>query len=176
MPPLSWTALRCTQPDHRPRGAMRGRGMPASRTMSQMVSRGLQASFTGLMLLHDQDDKAWCHGGHGRSCSPYVNIVLVTPHASPQLATAASTRGCGGLTLHSAGDQKNLSQGCHLFGGDGRQAGTYTTYRFTDISAPRSSACLSEKFECAEVVQSQRVVASTVYCSSSSWDRGCVLF
>ena len=150
MPPLSWTALRYTQPDHRPWGAACGRGKPASRTMSQTVSRGLQQIPLALLLLHDQDYMAWCHGGHGTSCSSCANIVL-TAHASPRLAAAASTRGCGRLTSHSAGDQKKLSQRLPSVWGRWEAGWDYYHYRFTGISAPRSSACLSEELELFEV-------------------------
>ena len=57
--------------------AMRGRGKPASRTMSYMGSHGPQLAPLVLLLLYDQYYKAWCHGGHGTSCrSPCVNTVL----------------------------------------------------------------------------------------------------
>ena len=137
---------------------MRGRGKAASQTMSQMVSCGLQLAPLALLLLHDQDYKAWCHGGHGTTCSPYVNIVL-TAHSSPRLATAASTRGCGRLTSHSAGDQKKLSQRLPSVWGRWEAGWDYYHYRFTGISAPRSSTCLSGKLECAEVVTYIRSVA-----------------
>ena len=68
--------LRCTQPDHRPWGAMCGRGMPASRTMPQWCHAVTeQLASLALLLLHDQGYKAWCHGGHGRSCVVHLRSV-----------------------------------------------------------------------------------------------------
>ena len=53
---------------------------------------------------------------------------------------AHSAGACLIMDVLSAGDQKNgFPKGCHLFGGDGRQAGTTTiTEGFAGISAPRS--------------------------------------
>ena len=58
-----------------------------------------------------------------------------------------------GMTSHSAGDQKKLSQRLPSVWGRWEAGWDYYHYRFTGISAPRSSACLSEELECAEVVQ-----------------------
>ena len=41
--------------------------------------------------------------------------------------------------------------------------------RFTGISAPRSSACLSEKFECAEVVYQYTSTVQTERTASRYW-------
>ena len=63
----SLLSCRPSPPDHRPWGPMceeRDRGRPASRTMSKMVSRGLQLVLLALLLLRDQDCKDWCHSGH----------------------------------------------------------------------------------------------------------------
>ena len=122
---------------------------PVTVRCSQRTKRGLQLAPLALLLLHDQDYKVWCHGGHGTSCSSCANIVL-TAHASPRLAAAASTRGCGRLTSHSAGDQKKLSQRLPSVWGRWEAGWDYYHYRFTGISAPRSSTYLSEKFESPE--------------------------
>ena len=133
-----------------------GRGVcPWEASIVNDVPNGITRSTadpTGLtLLLHDQDYKAWCHGGHGTSCSSCANIVL-TAHASPRLATAASTRGCGRLTSHSAGDQKKLSQRLPSVWGRWEAGWDYYHYRFTGISAPRSLTCLSQQLEFGEVV------------------------
>ena len=94
--------------------------------MSQMVSRGLQASFTGLMLLHDQDDKAWCHGGHGRSCSPYVNIVLTDLTHRHRACYGGFNEGLWRANFSIVlVTRQTFPKGCHLLG-DERQAGTST--------------------------------------------------
>ena len=122
---LSWIILRCTHSLTTAREArceaMGSQHREGCLKWYHVVSRGLQRVPLALLLLHDQNYMVWCHGGHETSCSSCENIVL-TAHASPRLATTASTRGCGRLTSHSAGGQK----GCHLFGGDERQAGTTT--------------------------------------------------
>ena len=77
---------------------------------------------TVLLLLYDQDYKAWCHGGHGTSCGPCVDTVL-TAHASPRRLRRGTVDILLRIVLVT---RKPFPKGCHLFGRDGRQAGTTT--------------------------------------------------
>ena len=68
---------------------------------------------------------------------------------------AHSAGACLIMDVLSAGDQKNgFPKGCHLFEGDGRQAGTTVLPLPKDLQVLAlrvRSAHLSEKLECTEV-------------------------
>ena len=71
---------------------------------------------------------------------------------------AHSAGACPIMDVLSADDQEKLSQRLPSVWGRWEAGWDYYRYRFTGISAPRSSAYLSDKLESPEVVHDLRIV------------------
>ena len=98
----------------------------------------LQVAPLALLLLPDHNYKVWCHGGHGISySSSCAQLQWHGPWHDTTYAIWSILRGHGRswmfLVLET---RKRFPKGCHLFGGDGKQAGT-TTITDLQVSAPR---------------------------------------
>ena len=108
--------------------------------MSHMVSHGLQLAPRALLLLYDQDYKAWCHGGHGTSCSSCVDTVL-TAHASLRRLRPDEGLWCvDGYLCIVLATRKPFPKGCHLgFGEMGGRLGLLSLpiYSFSKLAMRR---------------------------------------
>ena len=101
---------------------------------SQRTKRGLQLAPLALLLLHDQGYKGWCHDGHGTSYNR--NIMRSDPCLAPMAdGDAAAPMAAKANFLQEILPVKTFPKGCHLFGGDGRQAET-TTIAELQFSSP----------------------------------------
>ena len=102
---------------------------PVTVRCSQRTKCGLQLVPLALLLLYDQYYKAWCHDDHGTSCRSCVASCTQPKAWSMSIwpiwpILRGHVRSWMFLVLAT---RKSFPKGCHLFGGDGRQAGTTAT-------------------------------------------------